>query len=291
MTAAVVERGVNIEPAKSPVRERPILFSAPMVRAILDGRKTQTRRVIKDVPSWEHYGRDIMDWDLSGIHQETYDPNNPIEGTDRWHLDVQTDVDDHSRRVIRCPYGAPGDRLWVREAWSFIGDQGVFDLDQARPYNCAPIYRADGAKADRWWPSIHMPRWASRISLRITDVRVERLNDCSETDAIAEGLYRSTPDDEDRAWFRAYHEEQTGEPPTQADLEQFEEGVWRAPGVPQGWGLTPAERRQDQWGPTAQFAYRLLWDHINGKPKPGQPDVSWAANPWVWVVAFERVTP
>jgi len=97
--------------------DRPILFSAPMVRALLAGTKTQTRRVVKGVPSWDHYGRDIMDWGLSGIHQETYDPANPLEGTDRWHLDVQTDVDDHSRRVIRCPYGAPGDRLIVRETF------------------------------------------------------------------------------------------------------------------------------------------------------------------------------
>jgi hypothetical protein len=232
---ALVER---VTDGGSP-RERPVLFGAPMVRAILEGRKTQTRRVIKDVPSWEHYGRDIMDWGLSGIHQETYDPNNPIEGTDRWHLDVQTDVDDHSRRVIRCPYGAPGDLLWVREAWCEADTPSGF------------AYAADAPGDPRgmgWRPSIHMPRWASRITLRITDVRVERLTDISETDAQAEGV--------------------------------FPAAIYG--GKTASWLPTPDHR--ERFFETASAAFQALWEHING-PR------SWEANPWVWVVAFERVTP
>lgn len=160
------------------MKERPILFSGPMVRAILEGRKTQTRRVMKNVPSWDHFGKDIMDWGLSGIHQCGYGEDDQLEGTDRWYLDVQTDVDDHSRRVIRCPYGQPGDRLWVRETW---GTGGYF------PYPYA--YRADGVEYpnERWNPSIHMPRAACRLVLEITDVRVERLQAISEADIYAEG--------------------------------------------------------------------------------------------------------
>jgi hypothetical protein len=148
-----------------------------MIRALLAGTKTQTRRAIKGVPSWDHYGRDIMDWGLSGIHQETYDPSDPIEGTDRWHLDVQTDVDDHSRRVIRCPYGQPGDLLYVRETWASDGQGGV------RYYATDDVHDLRRKRV-----SIHMPRWASRLTLEITDVRVERLQDISEADAEAEGV-------------------------------------------------------------------------------------------------------
>ncbi len=246
------------------MKERPILFSGAMVRALLDGRKTQTRRVVKGVPSWDHYGRDIMDWGLSGIHQETYDQSNPIVGTDRWHLDVQTDVDDHSRRVIRCPYGAPGDRLWVRETCQAVerpcGDDGVH-------------YPADGGwvkiensreAADRWCdllhygrreqkralagpnvPAIHMPRWASRITLEIADVRVERLQAISEADADAEGFGGDYPDR------------------VMPDVFPPREGGWGHLSIPE--------------------CYRHLWEHINGAD-------SWDANPFVWVVEFTRLT-
>lgn len=221
------------------MKERPILFSGAMVRALLDGRKTQTRRVVKDVPSWDHYGRDIMDWGLSGIHQETYDPSNPIVGTDRWHLDVQTDVDDHSRRVIRCPYGAPGDRLWVREAWS--AEWSWRDEKPRDIIPCAPIwYWADGNPTERDWtrpkPSIHMPRWASRITLEITDVRVERLNQISEADADAEGFGGNYPEIVMPDVFPPYG----------------------------GWGeLTIAE------------CYARLWEHINGEGSWGANPFVW----------------
>lgn len=129
--------------------ERPILFSGPMVRAILEGRKTQTRRVVKGI---------ALDWlRPDGFTPEfTASPENSL-----------------------CPYGNPGDTLWVRETWG--------------PFEGGFIYRADegpNVKPDdgRWHPSIHMPRDASRLSLLIKSVRVERLQEISEADAFAEGV-------------------------------------------------------------------------------------------------------
>lgn len=229
------------------MKERPILFSAPMVRALLAGTKTQTRRVVKPMRGW-------------GERFPICKPEGMAAGHEVWWWDGEFERVGVSQS---CPYGVPGDRLWVREAWSFIGQQGIFDLNQAMPGNCKPIYRADGGESDRWWPSIHMPRWASRLTLQITDVRVERLNDISEADAMAEGVYRVDPD--------------------AADIEAGctpDDFVFMAPGVRQGWGMNRIERARDQWWPTAAGAYRLVWDHING---PG----SWAANPWVWAVSFE----
>lgn len=141
------------------MRERPILFSGPMVRAILEGRKTVTRRVIKVQP------HGLGAWIRQGI---------------KWMF---PNVCPHT--TVNCPYGQPGDRLWVRESTSedVIGSQSV-----AR-------YTADGATSNHpWWysrsacPSIHMPRIASRILLEITDVRVERLQDISDEQALAEGV-------------------------------------------------------------------------------------------------------
>lgn len=259
------------------MRERPILFSAPMIRALLAGTKTQTRRVVKPRPDWlPEVCSTRLDgpfvWPVGSLGQQCGAP------------------------LTKLPYGVPGDLLWVREA-HYLTDDGDHERavyagdEEAARQHLAAIERLERTHPSTVWaahkklrPSIHMPRWASRITLRITDVRVERLQDISEADAIAEGLYKSLPDDEDREWFRAYTEEQSGTPPTAGEWETFEEGVWMVPGVPQGWGLTPAERRRDQWAPTPQFAYRLIWEHING---PG----SWAANPWVWVVEFERAVP
>lgn len=119
--------------------ERPILFSGPMVRAILDGRKTMTRRIFKR---------------RTGITGPELDP------------------------TFRCPYGSPGDRLWVRETWA-VPETVTFY--RATDYGLLP----PGAK---WSPSIHMPRRASRLTLEVTDVRIERLHDISEEDARAEGV-------------------------------------------------------------------------------------------------------
>lgn len=153
------------------MKERPILFSAPMVRAILDGRKTMTRRVVQGAPTWESSY-------VLGVHQGV------------WGIHAHVDAIGAFR--ARCPYGEPGDRLWVRETWAEFVDVVTIDgshVELGRDF----IYRADGEDQKRhtvWRPSIHMPRAASRLTLEITGVRVERLKDITEADAIAEGLTR-----------------------------------------------------------------------------------------------------
>jgi hypothetical protein len=176
-----------------------------MVRAILDGRKTQTRRVVKPQPEWIRpaVGRD-------GI-AHGYCGSGPENG-------------------IRCPYGQPGDRLWVRETWAPVweDDTGF----------CGVGFRAGGMPeedkragdymdgTDRWRSPVTMPHWASRITLEIESVRVERLNEISEEDAKAEGIC------------------------------QFQIGDIKA------YGLNEADR--DSMHSTAKDAYRSLWESING---------------------------
>lgn len=154
------------------MKERPILFSAPMVKAILNGTKTVTRRTVK-LPNGCVFGNVYDGQIIDTKHQNMLGH------------DIEFPIDE-----LHCPYGQVGDQLWVREAWR-----------QAYPktsYSNGIIYRADAAKAlgmdeysnrHKWKPSIHMPRWASRIQLEITGVRVERLNDISGDDAIAEGSF------------------------------------------------------------------------------------------------------
>lgn len=146
------------------MKERPILFSAPMVRALLDGTKTQTRRLVKMKPHHQ-------------IEQRDDGSNWP------WMYDGARDAD----WWMPCPHGQPGDRLWVRETWAY----GIHALAAARDENGPFVYAADGTTqgrlCDRWRPSIHMPRTASRITLEITGVRVERLQDISNDDAYSEG--------------------------------------------------------------------------------------------------------
>ena len=153
--------------------DRPILFSAPMVRALLAGSKTQTRRPLKIQPL------DIL----------------PMQGdaAGREWVALMTRDPEPKGTVLRCRYGVPGDRLYVRETW-----QAVNGNDRARHIVTHPApdrgwieYAAtprDDEPAYKWRPSIHMPRWASRITLEVTAVRVERLQDISEADAIAEGV-------------------------------------------------------------------------------------------------------
>ncbi len=147
---------------------RPILFSGPMVRALLEGRKTQTRRVVK-WPTWAGPNQEVFVRDLQG-------------GRELWYC-----PDGERASKFCCPYGQPGDLLWVRETCS-------------PDWADKPVYKADGGSAreagypaePRWRPSIHMPRWASRLTLRITDVRVERLQDISDEDARDEGVNRQS---------------------------------------------------------------------------------------------------
>lgn len=162
------------------MKERPILFSAPMVRAILSGTKTQTRRAVKPQITPLAYGSSWHQFDHRGSNYRT----NLRNGT----------VSQWSPLLQFCPFGQPGDRLWVRETWA------APHSDDARPprsIHCDWMQIHYAATEERggllWRPSIHMPRWASRITLEIIGVRVERLQDISEDDAKAEGAWG--PDD------------------------------------------------------------------------------------------------
>lgn len=161
------------------VKERPILFQGAMVRALLAGTKMQTRRAVKPQPFPDR------------LHRSVDSPSDScIPGEHTWWSGNHTQGIYHT---ARCPYGQPGDRLWVREnGWERPDAQKDRDwpyaYDSDAPFGIGPFneaYRAEGWKRR---PSIHMPRWASRILLEVTDVRVERLQDISEADAIAEGI-------------------------------------------------------------------------------------------------------
>ncbi len=165
------------------LQERPILFSGPMVRAILDGRKTQTRRVCKLQP-------EIVD----------VEPRYEKNTWGFWHDDEYP-----NGRCVTCPYGVPGGRLWVRETWR--------QYHPKTSYSDGIVYRADAQKAlgagshsdtYQWKPSIHMPRKFCRLLLDVKAIRVERLQDISEDDADAEGVDAVSMDDMPRqaVWSR-----------------------------------------------------------------------------------------
>lgn len=161
------------------MKERGIIFNAEMVRAILDGRKTQTRRIIKSVPATHNF----HGWVMSSTQAKD-------EGKACWAIGDSPLLKEPIR--LNCPLGKIGDRLWVRETWrkfDFSDECGCSEYPCGCPENGAIMYRAtqdDGES--KWRPSTHMPRRYSRITLEITNVRVERLQDISEQDAIAEGI-------------------------------------------------------------------------------------------------------
>ena len=160
--------------------ERPILFSGPMVRAILDGSKTQTRRPIAG-----RFQADLSFLDCDDAHDAVVTTEPGGFAGAGWYAYCGSYPDEGSIYLGRCPFGGPGDRLWVRETWACLDARTVPGSRLA--------YRADVMDGERvrvdapWRPSIHMPRWASRITLEVLDVRVERLQDISEEDARAEG--------------------------------------------------------------------------------------------------------
>lgn len=231
-------------------KTRPIIFSGPMVRAILDGRKTQTRRVIKNVPDpdWRPIGFGELEDDRQKISWGAFDDDG---------------------QGIKCPYGKPGDRLWVRETWGDLnadhplatkhggrtpqeGDSLVYRANPADDAQWIPGH--PGAADFTWRPSIHMPRWASRITLEITDVRVERLQDISEDDAVGEGF------------------------------EKLVEPVCCGNGIedPYVGGLVCCESPDANLLADARMMFRQYFCELNG------PD-AWDANPWVWALTFRRV--
>lgn len=219
------------------MKERPILFSAPMVKAILEGRKTQTRRVMKVQPT---------------AHPSP--PCNPQYNIDLNPFVWCAESGAPAGLLELCPFGKVGDELWVRETFMPRLDLDENDSpERRRHYTYYKASSPNAAKDDghwhpypmKWTPSIFMPRWASRIQLRITAVRVERLQDISEADAWAEGA----PTD--------------GKSSVPVEIN--------AAGFGGGWN-------------SARSWFESIWSSINGAE-------SWAANPFVWVVEFERVKP
>ncbi|PHN32140.1 hypothetical protein [Pseudomonas sp. ICMP 460] len=215
----------------SQIKERPILFSAPMVRAILEGRKTVTRRAL-NAKALKNIGYGVQ---LGECHElPSEGPLHPNS------IGYYTDF---------CPFGQIGDRLWVRETFATLsaGEYEPVKPHGGRGQNI--MYAATDPLADLsisnrgygYRPSIHMPRWVSRILLEITAVHVERLQDITEDQAKAEGVRRV---ELINRWFAH---------------DDSENAFGRATG-----------------------AFRDLWQSVGG---------DWAANPWVWVVEFKRVTP
>ena len=232
----------------SAIKERPILFSAPMVRAILEGRKTVTRRPVKGA------GLNFL---ADFTPEYVAMPENSF-----------------------CPYGKPGDQLWVRETTEV--DEKTSPVVRLARYSAdhqPVIYRHpegdeyDGSVAHwdyprRSRPSIHMQRWASRILLEITDVRVERLNDISDDQAKAEGCFFT--DYGQQCFHGATGWKDVGDCPAKVGHQQ--RNGW-------AWDKTTSH---EQCLFTPRFAFANLWNATGG---------DWDANPWVWVVEFKRVTP
>ncbi len=234
------------------MREHPLLMQGPLVRATLEGRKTQTRRPIKCGCNHLHKGGNPVklfgDWGLSNPPHQ-YDGEEDLYGwrgkrpkVGEWIETVQTDVDDCFTSFVRRPLGQTGDRLWVRETykWADAKDDGVNQSvvvayradDKASDIECSLAVH-DGVVCDieseevcgeRWRPSIHMPRWACRLVLPLVSVRVERVQDITEEDAKAEGV--------------------------------------------------------EPIGGSYREGFRAVWESIYG---------SWDANPWVWVAEWDHV--
>lgn len=221
--------------------ERPIIFSAPMVRAILEGRKTQTRRAVRHQPP-----------DIAGLYFEdrgglwwAYMPPGEPAAVDPY----------------RCPYGLPGDRLWVREQWRPWWDDDLYCCIQYRDMSVrkpdieddATGYKfaddCDKAPEIKWKSPIFMPRWASRITLEITGIRVERVQEISEDDARAEGISEGCGNDVESCAM---------------DNCRLDIGC-------------PAEM-------TYRKGFREAWNTINA-----HRGFSWDANPWVWVIEFKEI--
>lgn len=174
------------------VKERPILMSGPMVRAILEGMKTQTRRVVKPQPPCD------CEYGINGA--ESHAVCSWVKNPSVWVPPKATSRDHR----LPCPYGKPGDRLWVRETWGvYDGDGMPYDYPHGIPLSLPdgfhvsyPADDADGVIREvfRWRPSIHMPRWASRILLEVVSVKVEKVQHATLGDICKEGLARNIYD-------------------------------------------------------------------------------------------------
>lgn len=252
-------------PTTGAARERPILFSAPMVRALLAGTKTQTRRLVKANKECTVHGR-VPYWDRA-----TVDPGGTIYGPGPYlHLPYSMDGGEGEWASARVysPW-APGDVLWVRETLkrrpaSVLGIEATNGVEEAY-YAAGPTPGGDDWVCDDkdfnlcpWWrgpslPSIHMPRFAARLLLRIDSVRVQRVQEISEEDAEKEGVQVEVADqtligrnyETTSEWFQGWHD---------------------------GPDFVPA-------GEIARASFRSLWDSTYGAG-------AWDLNPWVWVLSF-----
>lgn len=226
------------------MKQHPILFSTPMAQAILDDRKTVTRRIIKPQP--------IIDEDsgyvFSGNHKQLY-KNDMLHPS--WKEQFAIDF---------CPYGQVGDVLYVREMLEQHGELGLSYVADNQGIDEGII--PDTHKAYRNYahcniPSIHMPKWAARIWLKITEVRVERLQDIDPNDAANEGV-------------NSWNEDYVSEPgAVHADYENY---LWRDDPSYEDYHF-PSYANPIE-------SFRSLWQKINGVQ-------SWNANPFVWVISFE----
>jgi len=231
---------------KRTVRERPILFSGEMVQAILKGRKTQTRRVVTKVAGFS-------EWAI----------------IDKTIVDTQAMLSRHRNAAFvnsrHCPYGTLGDRLWVRESIRltlqdvfYMADGQSIRLEDLRPEQASWLsHYGPAGRQELTIPSIHMPWWASRITLEVTGVRVERVQDITKADAIAEGI----------DWSEAFP-------------EGYTVGATRDP----SGMMVGGDYALRAYSATQSFA--RLWDSLNAKRGYG-----WDVNPWVWVVEFRQIQP
>jgi hypothetical protein len=258
------------------MKTRPILFSAPMVRALLDGTKTQTRRIVK---FHRANGREyfVCSRTSGGVCVCGMGEHGPVWNP---YAGAPTQPLPQDRINAACPYGAPGDTLWVKETWAAqdvkLRTVKPTEIPEHERINYAADYTADDMDGlGPWRPSLFMRRWMSRITLEIVSVRVERLKAISEEDAVAEGV---TP-----TYSHAGYDITT-------DLincfivEGFVGGIPKAGDEWQGMKVEHVQPRPARQIRTARDEYRRLWNRINGSE-------SWDANPWVWVVEFRRVTP
>lgn len=237
------------------VRETPLLLTGAMVRATIEGRKTQTRRILR------HPDRLELDGEFPlALHGSTCRSYCEYGCGAVFFDGAGRPVDHRSRPSSKTPFGGKGDRLWVRETFQPLwADPDVAPGSLKRPAGWKIGYPAtDGLQeymhVDRGLttackPGIHMPRWASRLTLKVTGVRIERLQDISEEAARAEGVTLDTID-----------------------------GI----GGEQPIIDTPRRGRTKATHPHV-LAFAVLWDSINGDRAP------WTTNPWVWVVSFTRV--
>lgn len=209
------------------MKERPILFNGEMVRAILQGRKTQTRRIIQSpAKNMQKQGATVI---------RRNPDNDPWYKDHIWSMRTQSGMwgdYTHERFLQFCPHGQVGYRLWVRETWA-EPHYWTNDIEAG-----SPLYRAQDHKRSikpvRWRPSIHMPRWASRVTLEVTGVRVERLNDISEEDAISEGCQAL----EGCKW-RTFKEMHAGIPMHEHTAVDAFGALWENINGPGSWGANP----------------------------------------------------